>query len=93
MTKLQSGINVIYLFILQRMLSASKIRVNMGAFASMTERTDAVARIIIMEKLAQVSAIAVIYDIYFHNLLYSGSVTSCNAIPLLYLYINMCYLI
>ena len=82
------------LFILQRVLYASKIRVNMEAFASMTDRTDAVARIIIMEKPAQVSGIAVMYNynIYFYNLLYSGSVTLYNAISLLYLYITMCHL-
>ena len=82
------------LFILQRVLYASKIRVNMEAFASMTDRTDAVARIIIMEKPAQVSGIVVMYNynIYFYNLLYSGSVTLYNAISLLYLYITMCHL-
>jgi len=47
------------LSILQRVLSASEIRVNMEAFASMTESTDAVARIIILEKPANVSVIAV----------------------------------
>ena len=59
------------------MLSASQIRVNMEVFANMTESTDAVARMIILEKPANVSYVAVMYKykIYFHNLLYSGSVT------------------
>ena len=60
----------------------------------MTDSTDAVARISIMEKPVQVSFIAVMYNykIYFHNLLYSGSVTLYTVIPLLSLYINMCHL-
>ena len=53
--------------VLQRVLFANKIRVNMEALACMTDSTDAVARIGIMEKPAQVSVIAVIYNhnIYF----------------------------
>ena len=49
----------------------------MEAPASMTDSTDAVARISIMEKPAQVSDIAVMYNykIYFHNVQYSESVT------------------
>ena len=63
--------------ILQRVLSARLIRVNMEAVASTMESTNAVARMIIMEKPATVSVIAVMYNykIYFHNILHSGSVT------------------
>ena len=85
-SKFSDGINIIpILLILQRVLSASQIRVNMEAFASMTESTDAVARRIILGKPANVSVIAVMYNykIYFHNLLYSGSVTLYNVVPLL----------
>ena len=92
-TKLWNGITVIpILFILQRVLSANQIRVNMEAFASMMECTDAVARIIILEKPALVSVIAVTYNykVNCHNLLYSGSVTLYSVISLLSLYISMC---
>ena len=47
------------LLILQRVLAASQIHVNMEAFASMKESADAVANIIILEKPAHVSVIAV----------------------------------
>jgi len=50
------------LLILQRMLSARQIPVNMEAFASLSDSTNAVARNIIMEKPAQVSVIAVMYN-------------------------------
>ena len=55
------------------MLFANEIRVNMGALASMTESTDAVARKIIKEKHANVSVISVMYNykINVHNFLYS----------------------
>ena len=60
MTKLYSGINVIpIVFMLQRVLFAIEILVNMGAHASLTESTDAVARQIILELDANVSVIAV----------------------------------
>ena len=64
----------------------------MEAFASMMECTDAVARIIILEKPALVSVIAVTYNykVNCHNLLYSGSVTLYSVISLLSLYISMC---
>ena len=76
------------------MLSASQIRVNMEAFASMTESTDAVARMIILEKLANVSFLVVMYNykIYFYNLLYSQSVTLYTVVTLLPVYITMCQL-
>ena len=76
------------LLILQRVLFANRIRVKMVALASMTESTNAFARINIMEKPAQVSVIAVMdqHKIYVHNLLYSGSVTLYSIIHLLYLY-------
>ena len=48
--------------LLQRVLSVRQIRVNMEAFASITESTDAVARIIILEKPAHVSVIIVVYN-------------------------------
>ena len=44
------------------MLYANEIRVNMVAFASITDSTRAIARINIMEKPAQVSIIAVMYN-------------------------------
>ena len=44
------------------MLYAGEIRVNMEAFVSMTESTDAVARIIILENTADVSVISVMYN-------------------------------
>ena len=60
----------------------------------MTDSTNAIAKIGIMEKPANVSVTAVTYNykIYFHNLLYSGSVTLYIIIPLLSLYINICHL-
>ena len=74
MTQLSNGINVMpIVLLLQRVLSASQIRVDMEAFASMMDSTDADARVIILEKRANVSFIAVMYNskICFHNLLYS----------------------
>ena len=61
------------LLLLQGVLSASQIPVNMEAFVSMTDSTDADARVIILEKRANVSFIAVMYNskVCFHNLLYS----------------------
>jgi len=50
------------LSILQRVLSANQIHVNMGAFVGMTDITNAVARVIMLEKPANVSFIAVIYN-------------------------------
>ena len=60
----------------------------------MTESTDAVARMIILEKLANVSFLVVMYNykIYFHNLLYSESVTLYTVVTLLPVYISMCQL-
>ena len=80
--QLCNGINVM-LLILQRVLSATQIRVNMEAIARMMDCIDAVAQMIILEILAKVSVIAVMYTykIYFHNLLYSVSVTLYNVIP------------
>ena len=65
------------LLFLQRVLSARLIRVNMEAVASTMESTNAVARMIIMEKPANVSVIEVMYNynMYFHNILHSRSVT------------------
>ena len=60
----------------------------------MTESTDAVARMIILEKLANVSFLVVMYNykIYFYNLLYSQSVTLYTVVTLLPVYITMCQL-
>ena len=83
------------LLILQRVLSARQIRVNMEVFASILESILAVARMIILEKPANVSFIAVMYNynkIYFHNLLHSENVTFYSVVPFLYLYISMCHL-
>ena len=49
------------LLILKIVLFASQIRVHMEPLASMTDSTDAVARILILENTAHVSIIAVIY--------------------------------
>ena len=49
------------LLVLQRVLSASQIRVHMEPLASMMENTDVVARILILENTAHVSIIAVLY--------------------------------
>ena len=82
------------MLILQRVLFAIKIHVNMEALANMTEITNATARIGFMEKPVKVSVIAVMYNykIYLHNTLYSGNVTLYSVIPLLCVYINMCHL-
>ena len=64
------------MLLLQRVLYASQIRVDMEAFASMMDSTDADARVIILEKRANVSFIAVMYNykICFPNHPYSESV-------------------
>jgi len=50
------------LFILQRVLSATQIRVNMEAIVGMMESIDAIAQMGILEKPAKVSFIAIIYN-------------------------------
>ena len=47
------------------------------------ESTNAVARMITMEKPANVSVVAIMhnYNMHFHNILHSGSVTLCNIVP------------
>ena len=74
------------LLILQRVLSANQIRVHMEPLASMTDSTDAVARILILENSAHVSIIVVIYILikYIFIMSYivcSGSVTVYYVIP------------